>query len=55
MLSISVGSVEDMKNHLHYQKVNARWVLHTLTDINKMVHVQAASRLLQQFKDEGDF
>ena len=32
MLSISVGSVEDIvKYHLHYRKVNARWVPRTLT------------------------
>ncbi|PNF17588.1 hypothetical protein B7P43_G14505 [Cryptotermes secundus] len=55
MLSISVGSVEDiMKYHLHYRKVNARWVPHTLTDVNKMVCMQAASRLLQTFEDKGD-
>jgi len=55
MLSISVGSVEDIvKYHVHYRKVNARWVPHTLTDVNKMVRMQAASRLLQQFEDEGD-
>lgn len=55
MLSISVGSVEDIvKYHLHYCKVNARWVPHTLMDMNKMVCMQAASRLLQQFEDEGD-
>jgi len=55
MLSISVGSVEDIvKYHLHYRKVNARRVPHTLTDMNKMVRMQAASRLLQQFEDEGD-
>ena len=55
MLSISVGSVEDIvKYHLHYCKVNARWVPRTLTDVNKMVCMQAASRLLQQFEDEGD-
>lgn len=55
MLSISVGSVEDIvKYHLHYRKVNARWVPRTLTDVNKMVRMQAASRLLQQFEDEGD-
>ena len=55
MLSISVGSVEDIvKYHLHYCKVNARWVPHTLTDVNKMVRMQAASRLLQQFEDKGD-
>jgi hypothetical protein len=54
MLSISVGSLEDIvKNHLHYRKVNARWVPRTLTDVNKMVRMQAASRLLQQFEDEG--
>jgi len=55
MLSISAGSVEDIvKYHLHYGKVNARWVPRTLTDVNKMVRMQAASRLLQQFEDEGD-
>ncbi|PNF22742.1 hypothetical protein B7P43_G06660 [Cryptotermes secundus] len=55
MLSIGVGSVEDiMKYHLHYRKVNARWVPRTLTDVNKMVRMQVASRLLQQFEDEGD-
>ena len=55
MLSISVGSVEDIvKYHLHYRKVNARWVPRALTDVNKMVRMQAASRLLQQFEDEGD-
>jgi len=55
MLSISVGSVEDIvKYHLHYRKVNARWVPRTLTDVNKMVRMQAASCLLQQFEDEGD-
>ena len=55
MLSISVGSVEDIvKYHLHYRKVNAWWVPCTLTDMNKMVRMQAASRLLQQFEDEGD-
>ncbi|PNF33864.1 hypothetical protein B7P43_G07226 [Cryptotermes secundus] len=55
MLSISVGSVEDiMKYHLHYRKVNARWVQRTLTDVNKMVRMQAASCLLQQFEDEGE-
>ncbi|PNF25411.1 hypothetical protein B7P43_G09170 [Cryptotermes secundus] len=44
MLSISVGSVEDiMKYHLHYRKVNARWVPRTLTDVNKMVRMQVAS------------
>jgi hypothetical protein len=43
MLSIHVGSVEDiMKNHMHYRKVNAQWVPHTLTDVNKMVRMQAA-------------
>jgi hypothetical protein len=53
MLSISVGSVEDIvKNHLLYRKVNARWVPCTLMDVNKMVRMQAASRLLQQFEDE---
>ncbi|PNF41429.1 hypothetical protein B7P43_G13783 [Cryptotermes secundus] len=55
MLSISVGSVEDIvKYHLHYRKVNAWWVPRTLTNVNKMVHMQAASCLLQQFEDEGD-
>ena len=55
MLSISVGSVEDIvKYHLHYHKVNAQWVPRTLTDMNKMVHMQAASCLIQQFEDEGD-
>jgi hypothetical protein len=55
MLSISVGSVEDIvKNHRHYRKVNAWWLPRTLTDVNKMVHMQAASHLLQQFEDEGD-
>jgi len=54
MLSISVGSVEDIVKYLHYRKVNARWVRCTLTDVNKMVRMQAASRLLQQFEDEGD-
>ncbi|PNF20987.1 hypothetical protein B7P43_G09494, partial [Cryptotermes secundus] len=55
MLSISVGSVEDiMKYHLHYRKVNARWVPLTLTDVNKMVRMQVASRLLRQFEDEGE-
>ncbi|PNF14817.1 hypothetical protein B7P43_G06333 [Cryptotermes secundus] len=55
MLSISVGSVQDIvKYHLHYRKVNARWVPRTLTDVNKMVRMQVASRLLQQFEDEGD-
>ncbi|PNF24602.1 hypothetical protein B7P43_G03085, partial [Cryptotermes secundus] len=54
-LSISVGSVEYIvKYHLHYCKMNARWVPHTLTDMNKMVHMQAASHLLQQFEDEGE-
>ncbi|PNF32144.1 hypothetical protein B7P43_G02848 [Cryptotermes secundus] len=44
MLSISVGSVEDiMKYHLHYRKVNARWVPRTLTDVNKMVRMQVAN------------
>jgi hypothetical protein len=43
-----------VKNHLHYRKVNARWVPCTLTDVNKMVRMQDASRLLQQFEDEGD-
>ncbi|PNF23389.1 hypothetical protein B7P43_G12945 [Cryptotermes secundus] len=55
MLSISVGSVEDIvKYHLHYRKVNAWWVPCTLMDMNKMVCMQAASHLLQQFEDEGD-
>jgi hypothetical protein len=55
MLSISVGSVEDIvKYHLHYRKVNARWVPRTLTDVNKMLRMQAASCLLQRFEDEGD-
>jgi len=55
MLFIRVCSVEDIvKYHLHYRKVNARWVPRTLTDVNKMVRVLAASRLLQQFEDEGD-
>jgi hypothetical protein len=37
MLSISVGSVEDIvKNHLHYRKVNARWVPRTLTDVTRL-------------------
>ncbi|PNF27620.1 hypothetical protein B7P43_G02270 [Cryptotermes secundus] len=37
MLSISVSSVEDiMKYHLHYRKVNARWVPRTLTDVEKL-------------------
>jgi len=55
MLSISVGSVEDIvKYHLHYRMVNARWLPRTLTDANKMVRMQAASRLLQQSDDEGD-
>jgi hypothetical protein len=50
MLSISVGSVEDIvKYHLHNRKVNARWV-----DVNKMVRMQAASRLLQLFEEDGD-
>jgi len=50
MLSISVGSVEDiMKYHLHYRKVNSRWVPCTLTDVNKMVPMQAASHPLKQF------
>jgi hypothetical protein len=31
-----------MKKHLHYRKVNARWVPHTLMDVNKMVCMQAA-------------
>ena len=35
MLSISVCSVEDIvKSHLHYGKVNARWIPRTLTDVN---------------------
>ena len=34
--------------------MNARWVPRTLTDVNKMVRMQAASCLLQQFEDEGD-
>jgi len=55
MLSISVSSVEDIvKYHLHYRKVNARSVPPTLTDMNKMVRMQDASRLLQQFEDEDD-
>ena len=55
MLSISVGSVEDIvKYHLHCRKVNVRWVPHTLTDVNKIGRMQAASHLLQQFEDEGD-
>ncbi|PNF30276.1 hypothetical protein B7P43_G01229 [Cryptotermes secundus] len=55
MLSISVGSVEDtVKYHLHYRKVNARWVPRTLMDMNKMVCMQAASHLLHQFEDKGD-
>ncbi|PNF20394.1 hypothetical protein B7P43_G09701 [Cryptotermes secundus] len=55
MLSISVGSVEDIvKYHLHYRKVKARRIPRTLTDVNKMVHMQAASCPLQQFEDEGD-
>ncbi|PNF20035.1 hypothetical protein B7P43_G05809 [Cryptotermes secundus] len=55
MLSISVGSVEDIvKYQLHYRKVIAQWVPRTLTDVNKMVRMQAASHLLQQFEDEGD-
>jgi hypothetical protein len=54
MLSISVGSVGDIiKNHLHYRKVNTRWVPATLTDVNKMVRVQAPSRFLLQ-SVEGD-
>ena len=54
MLSISVGSVEDIvKYHLQYRKVNARWVPRTLTDVNKMVRMQAASRLLQKFVDDA--
>ncbi|PNF13621.1 hypothetical protein B7P43_G17418 [Cryptotermes secundus] len=45
MLSISVGSVEDiMKYHLHYRKVNAQWVPRTLTDVNKMVRMQVATK-----------
>jgi hypothetical protein len=47
-------SVLIVKNHLHYRKVNARWVPHTLTDVNKMVRMQVASHLLQQSEDEGD-
>ncbi|PNF31849.1 hypothetical protein B7P43_G08910 [Cryptotermes secundus] len=44
MLSISVGSVQDIvKYHLHYHKVNARWVPGTLTDVNKMVRMQVAN------------
>ena len=55
MLSISVGSVEDIvKYHLHYRKVNARLVPRTLTDVNQMVSMQAASHLQKQFEDEGD-
>ncbi|PNF32983.1 hypothetical protein B7P43_G16497 [Cryptotermes secundus] len=55
MLSISVGSVEDIvKYHLHNRKVNARWVPRTLTDVNKMVRMQVASHLLQQFEDKGN-
>ena len=55
ILSISVGSVENIvKYHLHFGRVNARWVPRTLTDVNKMVRMEAASRLLQQFEDEGD-
>ncbi|PNF22437.1 hypothetical protein B7P43_G15714, partial [Cryptotermes secundus] len=55
MLSISVGSVEDIvKYHLYYRKVNVLWVPRTLTKVNKMVHMQATSCLLQQFQDEGD-
>jgi hypothetical protein len=55
MLSISVDSVEAIvKSHLKYRKVNARKVPCTLMDVNKMVHVQAASHLLQQFEDEGN-
>ncbi|PNF37809.1 hypothetical protein B7P43_G10132, partial [Cryptotermes secundus] len=54
MLSTGVGSVEDIvKYHLHYHKANARWVPRTLTDVKKMVRMQAASRLLQQFEDES--
>ncbi|PNF35252.1 hypothetical protein B7P43_G06857 [Cryptotermes secundus] len=54
MLPISVGSVEDIvKYHLHYRKVNAWWIPRTLLDMNKMVRMQAASHLLQQFEDEG--
>ena len=34
--------------------MNARWVPRTLRDVNKIVRMQAASRLLQQFEDEGD-
>ncbi|PNF14690.1 hypothetical protein B7P43_G10269 [Cryptotermes secundus] len=47
MLSISVGSVETVKYHLHYRKVNGRWVPRTLTDVNKMMRMQAASPFLQ--------
>ena len=54
MLSIGVGSGEDIVKNLHYVKVNARWVTRTLTDVNKMLRMQAAIRLLQQFEDEGD-
>ena len=55
MLSISVGSVEDIVGiYLHYFKVNARCVPRTLTDVNKMVRIHTASRLLQQFEDEND-
>ena len=55
MLYISVGSVGDIvKNHLHCGKVNALWVPRTLMDMNKMVCMQAASRLVQQFEDECD-
>jgi len=51
MLSISVGSIEDIvKYHLHYRKVNTWWVPRTLTDMIKMVRMQAASCLLQQFE-----
>jgi len=55
MLSIRVGCVEYIvKYHLHYRKLNARWVPRTLTDVNKVVHMQTASRLLQQFEDAGN-
>ncbi|PNF26459.1 hypothetical protein B7P43_G15948 [Cryptotermes secundus] len=48
MLSFSVGSVEDiMKYHLHYHKVNARWVPRTLTDVKKIVCMQDDSHLIQ--------
>ena len=53
MLSIIVGSVENIvKYHLNYRKVNAWWVPRTLTDVNIMVRMQAASRLLQQFEEK---